>query len=147
LPLSVIPSNSFVTYLTFTVGGGADGLYFSLYDSSSGYFLGYEDGYDIGYDNAIKNSQKEIEELENDINSAYDKGYTEGKTVGYDLGVSDGFQDGFNQTQNGGFTWLISSVQAFLDVNFFGDFGIGTLLFVGLGMTLVTLFLKMFAGG
>lgn len=66
---------------------------------------------------------------------------------GYNSGYSVGFQEGFNQSKSGGFGWLVSSVQQFLDVKFFGDFGIGTLIYVMLGTVFVMLFLKFFAGG
>lgn len=91
----------------------------------------YEQGYDAGYKAGYND------------NGAYDDGYKNG----YDEGRSDGFQEGFNQTKSGGFGWLISSVQQFLSTNFFGDFGVGSLLYVALGLSLVTLFLKFFAGG
>ena len=88
---------------------------------------GYEAGYQAGYNNK----------------GAYNDGYKNG----YNVGKSDGFQEGFNQSEKGSFGWLISSVQEFLNVNFFGGFGIGTLVYVGLGLTLVSIFLRVFAGG
>lgn len=91
------------------------------------YEQGYEAGYQAGYNN----------------NGAYDDGYKNG----YNVGKSDGFQDGFNQSESGGFGWLISSVQQFLSTPFWGNFGPGTLLYVGLGITLTVMFLRMFAGG
>lgn len=120
-----------------------DGNYYGGYDS--GYNAGYSDaffeGYDEGYNFGFVTGDSE----------GYDRGYTTAYNaaydVGYDVGHSDGYQEGFNQSKSGGFGWLISSVQQFLDVKFFGDFGIGTLLYVALGITLVSLFLKMFAGG
>ena len=75
--------------------------------------------------------------------SFYDRGYN----TGYNQGKSDGFQQGFDVSGNGGFGWLISSVQSFLDTKFFGDFGVGTLLYVGLGIALCSLFIKFFGGG
>jgi len=98
-------------------------------------------------------------ELQIKYDEGYSTGYTEGETVGkeegqaigyengYSVGYQEGYDRGFSFTGVGGFDWLISSVQSFLNTEFFGDFGIGTLLYVGLGITLVTLFLKLFAGG
>ena len=86
-----------------------------------------------------------------DYNYGYNIGFEDGKLEGnktfYDKGYSAGFQEGFNQNESGGFGWLISSVQQFLDVKFFGDFGIGTLLYVSLGVLCVMYFLKLVAGG
>lgn len=79
--------------------------------------------------------------------TGFDKGQSQGYTNGYNVGKSEGYQLGFEAAGAGGFSWLISSVQSFLDTKFFGDFGIGTLLYVGLGIMLCTLFIKFFAGG
>lgn len=123
-----LPSSLMVSSLEIYFGRASDTLYgVTLYSSSTGYLVGYSEGYDQGY--MIGKTD----------------GSLSGKKIGYDNGYSVGYQDGFNQQSLGGFGWLISSVQAFLDTKFFGDFGIGTLLYVGLGITLVTLFLKMFA--
>lgn len=79
--------------------------------------------------------------------SGFDKGQSLGYENGYNAGHSLGYQEGFDSSGAGGFSWLISSVQSFLDTKFFGDFGIGTLLYVGLGIALCSLFIKFFAGG
>ena len=74
--------------------------------------------------------------------------YNNGYNAGFDVGFDNGYQEGFDIAANGGsFGWLISSVQAILNVNFFGNFGIGTLIYVGLGCALVVMTLKFFAGG
>ncbi len=95
--------------------------------ASSNYEAGYQQGLKVGSD------------------GAYDMGYDKGYDNGYTLGKSDGFQEGFNQTKQGGFGWLISSVQAFLAVNFFGDFGVGTLLYVCIGCFMFVMVIKIFA--
>lgn len=97
----------------------------SLTQDSGGYYQGYNNG----------------------LSDGKSEGYTEGKDAGINIGYSQGYQAGFDEAGGGGFSWLISSVQGFLDTKFFGDFGVGTLLYVGLGITLATLFIKFFAGG
>lgn len=93
--------------------------------SNSSYYAGYSEGYNHGY------KAGDLASYQN----------------GYNAGLSDGFQNGFNASGKGGFSWLISSVQEFLDTKFFGDFGIGTLVYVSLGITLVLFFLRVLAGG
>jgi hypothetical protein len=98
-------------------------LYYSNPSFSNSYAYGYNSGVSAGYD------------------SGYGDGYSSGKSVGYE----SGYQAGFDASGAGGFSWLLSSVQSFLSVNFFGDFGVGTLLYVSLGISLVLIFIKMFA--
>ena len=97
----------------------------SLTHDSGGYFQGYNVG----------------------LNNGYNNGFSDGRAEGIDIGFDEGYQSGFNQAGAGGFSWLISSVQSFLNTPFFGTFGIGTLLYIALGVTFVMLFLKFFAGG
>lgn len=109
-------------YSEGTIDGRTEG-----YDS--GYAAGFDDGVDAGYQEGL------------------DVGYDRGYTVGESAGLAEGYNQGFNEAGGGGFKWLISSVQEFLDVKFFGDFGIGTLLYLALGVALAMLFVKFFAGG
>lgn len=120
---------------------------YSFYVKDGLFAYGYNQGFNDGMVSGQAFKDGYNQGFNDGAGQGYDDGFVEGKEIGYNDGLSVGFQDGFNQNKSGGFGWLISSVQAFLDVKFFGDFGIGTLLYVGLGITLVTLFLKMFAGG
>ena len=97
----------------------------ALTQDSGGYFQGYNLG----------------------LADGIDQGYSDGRTEGISIGYDQGYQAGFDSAGVGGFSWLIGSVQSFLDTKFFGDFGVGTLLYVGLGIALATLFIKFFAGG
>ena len=106
--------------------------------SKESYEAGKTEGYEAGFIDGLLTGTEES------YNNGYGDGYDIAYDIGYDKGRSDGFQEGFNQTKSGGFGWLISSVQAFLNVNFFGDFGIGTLVYVGLGLIMLSVFLKMF---
>jgi hypothetical protein len=132
---------------------------------SNGYSSGYSSGYLSGYSNGYSNGSADLsDEIDSAYNSGYEDGTADGIPLGYDTGYDDGYSDGteygkevgdtigyergyqagFADSDAGGFSWLISSVQQFLNFNFFGDFGVGTLLYVGLGGTLVCMFLKMF---
>lgn len=128
---------------------GADATYDEVYNE--GYLAGwenglnacadesYQEGYELGYaDGEAAGSE-----------AGYDLGHSEGFDLGYSHGYNDGeddgYQVGFADAGGGGFTWLISSVQEFLNTPFFGDFGIGTLIYIALGVILVTAFLRFFA--
>lgn len=106
---------------------------------NQGYNTGYSDGESAGYDTGYSEGES----------AGYDSGYVEGYNIGrgdgYDIGLSDGYNDGFAAAGGGGFSWLISSVQEFLNARFFGTFGIGTLVYIALGVILVGAFLKFFA--
>lgn len=107
-----------------------------MYTNTTDYDNGYENGYNAGYDDGLKSDVS--------YNDGYSNGFSEGQALGY----QSGYQEGFDIAANGGsFGWLISSVQTILNVNFFGNFGIGTLVYVGLGLSLLAAFLKFFAGG
>ena len=97
----------------------------ALSQDSGGYFQGYNSG----------------------LSQGLNEGYLNGLDAGYDNGYEVGYESGFSAADGGGFAWLISSVQTFLNEPFFGSFGIGTLLYVALGIVFVSLFLKFFAGG
>jgi hypothetical protein len=111
--------------------------------SSDGYSQGTTDGYSSGY------SQGTTDGYSDGTVDGYKTGYTQGSsdgyTSGYGVGHTAGYQDGFDATGVGGFSWLISSVESFLNTSFFGDFGIGTLLYVCLGASLILMVIKMFA--
>lgn len=94
----------------------------------------YYTGYEVGFNAGLSTFNPD---------SYYEKGYNEG----YIKGEKTGYQNGYSASGQGGFKWLIISVQEFLDTKFFGDFGIGELLYVFVGMTFALMFLKFFAGG
>lgn len=133
--------------------GGGDGTY------SEGYNVGYGQGYNVGVSAGIDQGYDEgysdgvnsgiVQGYENGYDDGYDIGYDDGNSLGYDEGYASGqtvgYDQGFADAGGGGFSWLIGSVQEFLNTPFFGSFGIGTLLYIALGITFVMLFLKFFA--
>lgn len=117
-----------------------------------GYWVGNADGKEIGYDEGY-NVGKEggfVEGKEfgytGGYQIGYDKGFELGKNKGYIDGENAGYTKGFNDAgDSGGFGWLISSVQTFLETDFFGSFSIGDLVYVMIGVSFVLLFLKFFS--
>lgn len=140
MPFSYVPGQTYVEDLgvegaisvvsmKIFMGRAYDTLQeFSLTQVDGNYYGGYTNGYNEGK------------------NDGEVSGYIKGEAAGYEKGHYDGYQEGFNLAADGGFGWLISSVQQFLDTKFFGDFGIGTLVYVSLGVVLVMFFLKVVSG-
>jgi hypothetical protein len=159
LPYLDLPSNSGLQTISFATSAGADLMQSYIFYKSDGlsqsYGSGYNNGYSAGYESGSSDgyssgyssgySAGNSDGYSSGYSVGNSDGYDSGKTVGYNNGYESGYQAGFDASGAGGFSWLISSVQSFLSVNFFGDFGVGTLLYVGLGITLVLLFIKMFA--
>jgi hypothetical protein len=159
LPYLDLPSNSGLQTISFATSAGADLMQSYIFYKSDGlsqsYGSGYNNGYSAGYESGSSDgyssgyssgySAGNSDGYSSGYSVGNSDGYDSGKTVGYNNGYESGYQAGFDASGAGGFSWLISSVQSFLSVNFFGDFGLGTLLYVGLGITLVLLFIKMFA--
>lgn len=86
---------------------------------TSGYNRGKTDGYTIGYD----------------------EGFDAGEDAGYDLGYADAW-DSVSPLD-----FVIKPVESVLDFHIFGDVTLGGILGVLLGVSLVMMFLKYFAGG
>lgn len=115
---------------SFSINKASDFNNLRVFSYQSNYTAGYNAGYNTGWLDGADSTQEGV----------YNKGYQAGLTVGYN--------DGFNvASDGGGFKWIVSSVQNFLDVDFFGDFGVGEILLLMVGLGLVKLFLKFFAGG
>lgn len=115
---------------SFSINKASDSNNLRVFSYQSNYTAGYNAGYNTGWLDGADSTQEGV----------YNKGYQAGLTVGYN--------DGFNvASDGGGFKWIVSSVQNFLDVDFFGDFGVGEILLLMVGLGLVKLFLKFFAGG
>lgn len=66
---------------------------------------------------------------------------------GYDVGYNDGYTKGIQVTNGSPLGIIANSVDAFLDINLFGDFKISTLLYISFGMILVGIVIKVFLGG
>lgn len=100
-------------------------LFYSLgWINTNGNFM---DGYNMGYD------------------AGYSAGYTVGHFNGYNQGHNVGYNEGLSAELN--YNWLLSTVDKFLNFQFFGTFSISTLLLIVLGGGLILVFLKFFAGG
>lgn len=80
----------------------------------------------------------------------FDAGFAEGSADGYNEGLNDGFNQGVNQAPSiwGSFSsFLTNTVSGFFDFEIVPGFSIGGIVSAMLGITLVVLFLKIFAGG
>lgn len=76
--------------------------------------------------------------------SGYNQGYNEGKNVGYSQGYDAGLAEGTPTSALGG---IVQGVSGMLNIPLFGDFTLGGLIAIILGLCLLFLFLKIFAGG
>lgn len=79
----------------------------------------------------------------------YSNGYNDAK-IEYDgSGYDDGYNDGWRAGQDNEFSlgWFLQSSLNILDVKIFGLFSIGDVLMVSVGVMLVLIVLKIFAGG
>lgn len=77
-------------------------------------------------------------------NNGYNQGYDDGKNVGYNQGYNDGLAEG---TPTSALAGIVSGVSNILQIPLFGDFTLGGLISIIIGIGLLFLFLKIFAGG
>ena len=78
----------------------------------------------------------------------YDIGYEDGYSDGYDLGYSVGFNDGYdNANIDFIFNTIVDPVSALFNFELLPSISIGSIFATILGISLVLLFLKYFAGG
>lgn len=93
----------------------------------------------------------------NAVSSAkYSAGLITGQNNGYNQGYDDGKNDGYNQGYNAGvaegtptsaLAGIVSGVSNILEIPLFADFTLGGLISIIIGIGLLFLFLKIFAGG
>ena len=106
------------------------------------YQLGYDEGYSEGYDKGFILGN---EQFTTETQDAIDSAYNSGKTYGESLGYSKGWQDATdNEFTAGNF---FSKVMSIFDVKIFGAFSMSEVFVVVLGLSLVIIVLKIFAGG
>lgn len=74
----------------------------------------------------------------------YNQGYNDGKNVGYNQGYSDGIAEG---TPTSALAGIVSGVSNILQIPLFGNFTLGGFISIIIGIGLLFLFLKIFAGG
>lgn len=77
-------------------------------------------------------------------NNGYNQGYDDGKNVGYNQGYNDGLAEG---TPTSALAGIVSGVSNILEIPLFGNFTLGGLISIIIGIGLLFLFLKIFAGG
>lgn len=79
----------------------------------------------------------------------YEKGYNDARAEYEGSGYNDGYNDGWRDGQDNDFSlgWFLQSSLNILDVKLFGLFSIGDVLKVSVGVMLVLIVLKIFAGG
>lgn len=80
----------------------------------------------------------------NGQSSGYSQGYNAGQSAGYNQGYSDGVAQGTPTSALGS---IVQGVSGILNIPLFGDFTLGGLIAIILGLCLLFLFLKIFAGG
>lgn len=80
----------------------------------------------------------------NGQSAGYNQGYNQGQSAGYNQGYSDGLSEGTPTSALGG---IVQGVSGMLSIPLFGDFTLGGLIAIILGLCLLFLFLKIFAGG
>lgn len=80
----------------------------------------------------------------NGQSAGYNQGYNQGMSAGYNQGYSDGVAEGTPTSALGG---IVQGVSGMLNIPLFGDFTLGGLIAIILGLCLLFLFLKIFAGG
>lgn len=119
---------------TYYLGGALNG--------DGNYQLGYDEGYQLGYEKGLYlgsdfNEQDRLRELE--------QAYNDGKTAGENVGYNKGWQD----AQNNEFTAgnFFSKTLDIFEVNIFGPISIADIFIIVIGLTLVVIVLKIFAGG
>lgn len=77
-------------------------------------------------------------------NNGYNQGYDDGKNVGYNQGYNDGLAEG---TPTSALAGIVSGVSNILQIPLFADFTLGGFISIIIGIGLLFLFLKIFAGG
>lgn len=77
-------------------------------------------------------------------NYGYNQGYNDGKNVGYNQGYNAGLAEG---TPTSALAGIVSGVSNILQIPLFGDFTLGSFIAIIIGIGLLFLFLKIFAGG
>lgn len=77
-------------------------------------------------------------------NNGYNQGYNDGKDVGYNQGYNAGLAEG---TPTSALAGIVSGVSNILQIPLFGNFTLGSFLSIIIGIGLLFLFLKIFAGG
>ena len=77
-------------------------------------------------------------------NNGYNQGYNDGKVVGYDQGYNAGLAEG---TPTSALAGIVSGVSNILQIPLFGNFTLGAFISIIIGIGLLFLFLKIFAGG
>lgn len=77
-------------------------------------------------------------------NNGYNQGYNDGKDVGYNQGYNAGLAEG---TPTSALAGIVSGVSNILQIPLFGDFTLGAFIGIIIGVGLLFLFLKIFAGG
>lgn len=77
-------------------------------------------------------------------NNGYNQGYDDGKNVGYNQGYNDGVAEG---TPTSALAGIVSGVSNILQIPLFGNFTLGGFISIIIGIGLLFLFLKIFAGG
>lgn len=77
-------------------------------------------------------------------NNGYNQGYNDGKNVGYQQGYNAGLAEG---TPTSALAGIVSGVSDILGIPLFGDFTLGAFISIIIGIGLLFLFLKIFAGG
>lgn len=80
----------------------------------------------------------------NGQSAGYNQGYNQGQAAGYNQGYADGKAEGTPTSALGG---IVQGVSGMLNIPLFGDFTLGGLIAIILGLCLLFLFLKIFAGG
>lgn len=93
--------------------------------------------------NAIANA-KYNSGLTTGQNNGYNQGYNDGKDVGYNQGYNAGLAEG---TPTSALAGIVSGVSNILQIPLFGDFTLGAFIGIIIGIGLLFLFLKIFAGG
>ena len=88
LPELTVNSDIKIRSMTFIVGGGADGLDFSIYENDSKYLAGYADGYNAGNEDGIITGKVEGHR------SGFEEGLKSSDNKGYKDGYASGFSDG-----------------------------------------------------
>lgn len=80
-----------------------------------------------------------------DIDIVYNDGYQDGYVYGYSNGYTLGVEQGFGATTP--FDVFTDTIGRFLDIELFGGFKISTLFYIGFGMILLGIVIKVFLGG
>ena len=106
------------------------------------YQLGYDEGYQLGYEKGLYlGSDFNEQDRQREIQQAYDRGYASGENFGYNKGWQEA-QD--NEFTAGNF---FSKTLDIFEVDIFGPISIADIFIIVIGLTLVVIVLKIFAGG